>query len=126
MGKIDLQRFDDEPIEGVVAPVNTITPDAGKSVTTTGIEIKMPEKDLRTAIVLFNTGNAAINATLMAPSEEAGTYARSDKDITVSVPAGNVALVPIESAKYATKDLIVKIKASAEGLKVVAFKRWEN
>ena len=125
MKKIDLQRFTD-PIEGVVAPMNTITPDAGESVTTTGVEIKMPEKDLRTVIVLVNTGESAITATLLAPAEAKRTYAGSDTDVAVSVPAGNIALVPIESAKYATKDGIVKIKGSASGLKVVAFKRWEN
>lgn len=142
---LDLQRFDDEvtetpsgneetsggtteatAVEGTVAPVNNIAVDDGTDVTTTGTEIQMPEKDLRTVIVLVNTAQSAVTATLLAPAEDKRSYAGADTDVAVEIGAGKIALVPIESAKYATKDLIVKIKASAEGLKVACFKRWEN
>ena len=126
MGKINIQRFADESIiEGVVAPVNVITSSEGTALSADGVKLKMPEKDLRTCIVVVNTDGAEATVTLVAPSEEEGTYARADIDVTAKVPAGAVALIPIESARYATKGNIVTLKGS-DKVKVTAFKRWEN
>lgn len=115
---MNLQRH--ENITGTVAPVNKITEMTPVALSTSGVLIEMPEKDLRTVIAVINTGDSASSVTLCAPTN--GGYAAQDKDVVKSIAGGQIAYIPIETAVYANNDLTVKLKGAAT-LKVVVFAR---
>lgn len=94
------------------AKFNNITSKAlvAETSTTDGIDYLLSANDEQTILVVYNADAAAVNVTIKAPTNKVNTSALSDK--VVSVPAGEVALLLVESAKY--KD------ASTGKVKVVA------
>ena len=83
-----------------------------------GVKFDVP-KDAKLediVIIAHNTGSAAATVVVKAPTE--GGYAATDSDLSVSVAAGAIAIVRIESARFFNKDNSVVVTSSATSTKV--------
>ena len=83
-----------------------------------GVKFEVP-KDAKledTVIIAHNTGSAAQTVVVKAPTE--GGYAATDTDLSVSVAAGAIAVVRIESARFFNKDNTVVVTSNATTTKV--------
>ena len=69
---------------------------------TDGVSLVQPGNDESTMIVVLNSnaGTTARTLTISKPAVGKGTFAASPVDIVVSVPAGKIAMVQLESAKF--------------------------
>lgn len=69
---------------------------------TDGVALVQPGNDESTMIVVFNSnaGATARTLTISKPAVGKGAVGVSPTDITVSVPAGQIAMVQLESAKF--------------------------
>lgn len=88
--------------------------------TTDGIDYLLTANDEQTILVVYNADAAAANVTIKAPTNKHNYSAIADK--VVSVPAGEVALLLIESAKF--KDVStgkVKVVAADVDVKFALF-----
>lgn len=104
------------------AKFNNITKKAFEveTSTTDGIEYLLTANDEQTILVLYNADAAAVNVTIKAPTNKHNYSAIADK--TVSVGAGEVALLLVESAKY--KDVVtgkVKVVSADVDVKFALF-----
>ena len=83
-----------------------------------GVEFKVPmnAKLEDTVIIANNTGSSAATVVVKAPTN--GGYASTDEDLSVSVAAGAIAIVRVESARYFNKDNTVVVTSSATTTKV--------
>lgn len=83
-----------------------------------GVEFKIPTdaklEDI--LIVAENGGSAAQTVVVKAPTN--GGYAATDKDLTLSVAAGGIAVAKIESAKYFNKDNSIIVTSNATTTKI--------
>lgn len=103
-----------------------VKPDAGfKSATLVAVDatngIVFDTKGKRNIDIVFVASNAATSAkdiTIKAPTK--GGYAASDTDLTLSVPAGGIALARVSTAKYANNDGSVVITGGSADIKVQA------
>lgn len=78
-----------------------------------GVKFDVP-KDAKledTVIIAHNTGSAAQTVVVKAPTE--GGYAATDTDLEVSVAAGAIAIVRIESARFFNRDNSVVVTSNA-------------
>ena len=83
-----------------------------------GVKFNVP-KDAKledTVIIAHNTGSAAQTVTVKAPTD--GGYAATDTDLVVSVAAGAIAVIRIESARFFNKDNSVIVTSNATTTKV--------
>ena len=83
-----------------------------------GVKFEVP-KDAKLediVIIAHNTGSAAQTVIVKAPTE--GGYAATDTDLSVSVAAGAIAVVRIESARFFNKDNSVVVSSNATTTKV--------
>ena len=83
-----------------------------------GVKFDVP-KDAKLediVIIAHNTGSAAATVVVKAPTE--GGYAATDSDLSVSVAAGAIAVVRVESARYFNRDNSVVVTSSATTTKV--------
>ena len=83
-----------------------------------GVKFEVP-KDAKLEDILIiaqNTGNAAQTVVIKAPTD--GGYAATDKDLTLSIASGGIAIARVESAKYFNKDNSVLITSNATTTKV--------
>ena len=83
-----------------------------------GVKFEVP-KDAKledTIIIAHNTGSAAQTVIVKAPTD--GGYAATDSDLSVSVAAGAIAVVRIESARFFNKDNSVIVTSNATTTKV--------
>ena len=67
-------------------------------------------------IVAQNSGSSAQTVVVKAPTD--GGYAATDKDLTLSIAAGGIAVVRVESAKYFNKDNTVVVTSNATTTKI--------
>lgn len=83
-----------------------------------GVKFDVP-KDAKledTVIIAHNTGSAAQTVVVKAPTE--GGYAATDTDLEVSVAAGAIAIVRIESARFFNRDNSVVVTSNATTTKI--------
>lgn len=83
-----------------------------------GVKFDVP-KDAKLediVIVAQNTGTSAQTVVVKAPTD--GGYAATDTDLSVSVAAGAIAVVRIESARFFNKDNSVIVTSNATTTKV--------
>lgn len=88
------------------------------SATADGVKFDVP-KDAKLediVIIAHNTGSATQTVVVKAPTE--GGYAATDSDLSVSVAAGAIAVVRIESARFFNKDNSVVVTSNATTTKV--------
>jgi hypothetical protein len=73
-----------------------------KAGDTDGVTLVQPGNDESTMIVVYNSnaGTTARTLTISKPAAGKGAVGVSSKDITVSIPAGQIAMVQLESAKF--------------------------
>lgn len=86
-------------------PFNEITKVAFETATSVndGFKFKMPSSDEYVVILVKNTeASAAKKIAVKAPSN--GGYAASTSDLELSLSAGEIAVVRIESARYANNN----------------------
>ena len=67
-------------------------------------------------IIAQNTGSAAQTVEVKAPTD--GGYASTDADLSVSIAAGAIAIIRVESARYFNKDNSVVVTSNATTTKV--------
>lgn len=67
-------------------------------------------------IVAQNTGAAAQTIVIKAPTD--GGYAATDKDLSLSIAAGGIAVARVESARYFNKDNSIIVTSNATTTKV--------
>lgn len=94
----------------VKTPVNVITKFTPEAATTAsdGMVFKLPKvTEEYLVVVLQNTGTSPYDVTLKAPTK--GSYAAATSDVKVNLAANELALLRIESARYANTDGTVKI-----------------
>ena len=83
-----------------------------------GVKFEVP-KDAKLediVIIAHNTGSATQTVVVKAPTE--GGYAATDTDLSVSVAAGAIAVVRIESARFFNRDNSVVVTSNATTTKV--------
>ena len=83
-----------------------------------GVKFDVP-KDAKIediVIIANNTGSAAQTVVVKAPTD--GGYAATDEDLSVSVAAGAIAIVRVESARYFNKDNSLIVTSNATTTKV--------
>lgn len=83
-----------------------------------GVKFDVP-KDAKledTVIIAHNTGSAAQTVIVKAPTD--GGYAATDTDLSVSVAAGAIAVIRIESARFFNRDNSVIVTSNATTTKV--------
>lgn len=94
----------------VKTPINQITkfiPEAA-DVASDGMQFKLPRiTEEYLVVVLQNTGTSAYDVTLKAPTK--GGYAAATSDVKINLSSGELALLRIESARYANNDGTVLI-----------------
>lgn len=85
-----------------------------------GILFSQPAEGMRDddiVIIAQNThATDAKTVTLKAPTD--GNYAASDRDLTISLAAGEIATSRIESARYCNRDGSFLVKGSSTDIKV--------
>ena len=83
-----------------------------------GVKFEVPKDAKLEDIVIIaqNTGNAAQTVVVKAPTD--GGYAATDKDLTLSIASGGIAIARVESAKNFNKDNSVLITSNATTTKV--------
>lgn len=100
--KLNIQRFTVVDLTAQKVLMNTpkiATLTAGH---TDGVTLVQPASDENTMIVVYNSnaGSTARTLTISKPVVGHGAVGVSPSDIVVSVPAGKVAMVMLESAKF--------------------------
>lgn len=80
------------------AKVNDINLGTLTASTTDGIEYTVNRPDDRTVIAVYNSGTSAAKVTLKAPLNKCYAGVVADKE--VSVAAGQLAIIQVESARY--------------------------
>lgn len=95
----------------VKTPVNEITKFAPEAATSAddGMVFELPKVTEEYLVVVLQNTNAstAYDVTLKAPTK--GSYAAASSDVKVNLAGGELALLRIESARYANTDGTVKI-----------------
>lgn len=83
-----------------------------------GVKFDVPKDAKLEDIVIIaqNTGSSAQTVVVKAPTD--GGYAATDTDLSLSVPAGGIAIVRIESARYFNKDNSVVVTSNATTTKI--------
>ena len=83
-----------------------------------GVKFSVPKdaKIEHMVLVAQNTGDAAKTVTVKAPTD--GGYAATDTDLSLSIAAGGIAIIKIESARYFNKDNSVIVTSNATTTKV--------
>lgn len=83
-----------------------------------GVKFDVPKDAKLEDIVIIaqNTGTAAQTVVVKAPTD--GGYAATDTDLSLSVVAGGIAIIRVESAKYFNKDNSVIVTSNATTTKV--------
>lgn len=90
-----IANLDTNKVKGKFNDVNVATLTAFD--VTDGAEYSVSGADERTAVIVYNSGSSATNVTIKAPKNKIYT---SKADKAVSVGAGQVALVMVESSAY--------------------------
>jgi hypothetical protein len=103
----------------VKAGYNAITKVAYETATAAndGFELKLKSTDELTVILVTNSDTAAKTITVKAPTK--GSYAAASSDLTLSLAAGDTAVIRLESAKYANNDGTVLLIPEATTVKAV-------
>lgn len=85
----------------IKTPYNEITKVSLEAATTAsdGMRCKLPSSDEYVVILVENTGNAEATIKVAAPTN--GSYAAATSDLSLSLAAGDKAVIRIESARYA-------------------------
>jgi len=107
------------------AVLNTATPQAWHLLTANeyGTVFSLNQGDQDCAIIVNNTdGSNANSVTILKPTDGSFWVAEADRT-SVSVPAGQVAMIYIDSAKYCNKDYTFRLKGDGTDLKAVVFSR---
>lgn len=83
-----------------------------------GVKFEVPKDAKLEDIVIIaqNAGTAAQTVLVKAPTD--GGYAATDTDLSVSVAAGAIAIIRVESARYFNKDNSVVVTSNATTTKV--------
>lgn len=78
-----------------------------------GVKFSVPKDAKLEDIVIIaqNSGTAAQTVVVKAPTD--GGYAATDTDLSLSVPAGGIVVVRVESARYFNKDNSVVVTSNA-------------
>ena len=82
----------------LTAKVNEVNVGTLTASTTDGLEYTVNRPDDKTVLVVYNSGNAAANLTIKAPTNKC--YAGVVADKVVSVDTGKLAIVQVETARY--------------------------
>ena len=82
----------------LTAKVNEVNVGTLTASTTDGIEYTVNRPDDKTVLVVYNSGSSATNLTIKAPINKC--YAGVVADKVVSVAAGKLAIVQVETARY--------------------------
>jgi hypothetical protein len=82
-----------------------------------GFELKLKSTDELTVILVTNSDTAAKTITVKAPTK--GSYAAASSDLSLSLAAGDTAVIRLESAKYANNDGTVLLIPEATTVKAV-------
>lgn len=103
----------------VKAGYNAITKVAYETaaVANDGFELKLKSTDELTVILVTNSDTAAKTITVKAPTK--GSYAAASSDLSLSLAAGDTAVIRLESAKYANNDGTVLLIPEATTVKAV-------
>ena len=102
----------------VKAGYNAITKVAYETATANdGFELKLKSTDELTVILVTNSDTAAKTITVKAPTK--GSYAAASSDLSLSLAAGDTAVIRLESAKYANNDGTVLLIPEATTVKAV-------
>ena len=103
------------PVKG---NVNEITKFAFQAATTAkdGLVFKRPRvTEEYLVIIVTNTSDAEQSISLKAPTN--GGYAAASDDVTLSLAAGEYAVIRLESARYSNNDGTVKLVPSNAAVK---------
>lgn len=77
-----------------------------------GMEFKLPSRDMETYIIVHNThASTAYTITVKAPTNQG--YTSASTDLVKSIPAGEFAIIKLESAVYADKGMVKLIPQNA-------------
>lgn len=113
-----MAKFEMNPVEAKYNEITLVTPEAA-TVANDGLEFKLKNKDEYAFVVVQNTGTGAATISVKAPTT--GSYAAASSDlVSESIPAGGLAVIRIESARYANNDGTVLLVPSATTVKAVA------
>lgn len=88
------------------------------SVVADGVKFSVPKDAKLEDIVIIaqNGGSSAQTVVVKAPTD--GGYAATDTDLSVSVAAGGIAIIRVESARYFNKDNSVVVTSNATTTKI--------
>lgn len=90
------------PVKGEFNEITEFAFEAA-TVATDGIEFTMPKiTEEYVTILVHNTGSAAYDIAVKAPTK--GSYAAASSDLVHELAAGEFAVIRIESARYANND----------------------
>lgn len=81
------------------------------------LKLKLKSTDELTVILVTNSDTAAKTITVKAPTK--GSYAAASSDLSLSLAAGDTAVIRLESAKYANNDGTVLLIPEATTVKAV-------
>lgn len=82
----------------LTAKINEVNVGTLTASTTDGLEYTVNRPDDKTILVVYNAGSSAANLTIKAPKKKC--YAGVVADKVVSVAAGKLAVVQVETARY--------------------------
>ena len=107
------------PVKADYNKITGITMEAATSASD-GFEFKLKNTDEYVFVVVQNThGSNAGTITVKAPT--AGSYCAASADlVSSSIAAGGLAVIRVESAKYANNDGTIKLVPSSTDVKAVA------
>lgn len=85
----------------IKTPFNEITKVTLEAATTAadGMRCKLPNSDEYVVVLVENTGSSAGTIKVKAPTN--GGYAAATSDLSLSLSAGEKAIIRVESARYA-------------------------
>ena len=100
--KLNIQKFTVVALEAQKVVMNTPKVATLTAGHTDGVTLVQPANDESTMIVVYNSnaGSTARTLTISKPAAGKGAVGVSPSDIVVSVPAGKVEMVMLESAKF--------------------------
>lgn len=86
--------------------------------TSDGVKFDVPKAAKLEGLVIIaqNTGSSAQTVTVKAPTN--GGYAATDTDLSLSIPAGGIAIARVESARYFNADNSVVVTSNATTTKI--------
>lgn len=104
----------------VKAEYNAITKVTYEAATTPshGLEYKLSGNDESTFVLVTNTGTGAGSISVKAPTK--GGYAAATSDLSLSLAAGETAVIRVESARYANNDGTILLAPSVADVKAAA------